>query len=215
MSMQTRERLINNKEDLKRFLEIERIRYGRKNTGIPLLAIRENQILWKHTVLLRKSEYHTNTGHRLLSLFYRFRLRRLQTKYCLNVPINVFDAGLKIMHLTPVLVNSDARVGKNCTLHMNAGIVAGGTNDCVPRLGDDIVLGIGAVVLGDVALANGIVVGANSVVTKSFSEENITIAGMPAKKVSDRGSDSWSKESREIENSEIEGGKNAEYVQAP
>ena len=199
----TKERFINNKEDLNRFLEIERVRYGVKNTKIPLLAIKENQILWKHIALLRKTEYHSNTGNRMLFLFYRFRLRTLQRKFCLRIPINVFDCGLKIMHPAPVSVSLKSTVGKNCTLHMNTGIVAGGTNDCVPRLGDDIVLGIGSVVLGDVTLANGIAVGANAVVTKSFSEENITIAGVPAKKISDRGRRSWSKESREIENNEI------------
>ena len=206
--LHTKENFINNKEDLNRFLEIERVRYGRKNVRIPLFAIGENQILWKHIALLRKTEYHNNAGNRMLFLFYRLRLRRLQIKYCLSIPRNVFDAGLKIMHLSPVLVNSDARVGKNCTLHMNTGIVAGGTNDCVPRLGDNIVLSMGSVVLGNVTLANGIVAGANAVVTKSFSEEDITIAGIPAKKVSDRGVSSWSKESREIENNEIKNRKN-------
>lgn len=36
--------------------------------------------------------------------------------------------------------------------------------------------------LGDVRLADNIAVGANAVVNKSFDEENIAIAGVPAKK---------------------------------
>jgi len=36
-------------------------------------------------------------------------------------------------------------------------------------------------------IADGIVIGANSVVNKSFTEENITIAGVPAKKINNKG----------------------------
>jgi serine O-acetyltransferase len=44
-------------------------------------------------------------------------------------------------------------------------------------------LGIGAKVIGGVTLADNIRVGANAVVTKSFLEPGITIAGVPAVKV--------------------------------
>ena len=43
-----------------------------------------------------------------------------------------------------------------------------------------------------ITIADGIAIGANSYVDKSFSEPNITIAGCPAKKVSDKSSeDLW------------------------
>lgn len=50
------------------------------------------------------------------------------------------------------------------------------------------VFGPGAKLFGDIKIANGIAIGANSIVNKSFSEENITIAGIPAKKINNRGS---------------------------
>ena len=40
---------------------------------------------------------------------------------------------------------------------------------------------------GKIEVASGIIIGANSVVTKSFLDENICIAGIPAKKISDSG----------------------------
>jgi serine O-acetyltransferase len=42
---------------------------------------------------------------------------------------------------------------------------------------------------GPIRIADGIAIGANSVVNRSFEEPGITIAGAPARKVSDRGSD--------------------------
>ena len=44
-------------------------------------------------------------------------------------------------------------------------------------------MGFGAVIIGKIKIADGIKIGANSVVTKSFLEPNITIAGVPAKKI--------------------------------
>lgn len=202
--MSSTERFINNKNDLRTFLEAESKRYGIKNIKIPIFAISENQVLWKHIALLRKTEYYVNTGSRIVSLLYRYRLRNIQRKYCLRIPLNVFDCGLKIMHLGPVSASADARVGKHCTLHMYSALVAGGTNDYAPTLGDGIIVSIGAIILGNVILADNTVIGANALVNKSFTESDITIAGVPAKKISNSGSTTWRKDSRDKKNNEFE-----------
>ena len=43
-------------------------------------------------------------------------------------------------------------------------------------------------IIGKVTIASDIAIGANSVVTKSFEEGGITIAGVPAEKISDNNS---------------------------
>ena len=50
-------------------------------------------------------------------------------------------------------------------------------------------IGVGVVIIGDVEIADNIVIGANAVVNKSFSEPGITIAGVPARKISDKSSE--------------------------
>jgi serine O-acetyltransferase len=184
---------IASKSDLREFLEAERVKYGRRNSRMPLFCIGERSYIWKHNVLLRRTEYYVNTGNRLMSLYYKVRLHRYQNKHQLHIPINTFDRGLHIMHLGPILVNSKVRGGKNITLHMNTSLVAGGTNDGTPQLGDGVVVGVGAVLLGDIKLANNIAVGANAVVNKSFEEENISIAGVPARKIGENGRLSWNR----------------------
>ena len=77
------------------------------------------------------------------------------------------------------------------SLHVNTAIVAGGTNHEAPVLGRNVVVGIGAVVLGGVKVADYTAIGANAVVNKDVLEENTCIAGVPAKKISDNGSKSW------------------------
>ena len=44
---------------------------------------------------------------------------------------------------------------------------------------------IGEGVLGDIYIADHIIIGANAVVTRSFYEPGITVAGIPARKVKD------------------------------
>lgn len=55
--------------------------------------------------------------------------------------------------------------------------------DDAPTIGNNVEIGFGAVIIGKIKIADGIKIGANSVVTKSFLEPNITIAGVPAKKI--------------------------------
>lgn len=157
------------------------------------LCVGEAGILRRHTILLRKTEYHLNSGHKLAALWYKLRLRRLQTRYCLHIPLNTCARGLRIMHLGPILINSKATVGEDCTLHINTSIVAGGTNDDVPTLGKGVIVGVGAVILGGVQVADYTAIGANAVVNRDATEANTAVAGVPARKISNNGSREWNK----------------------
>jgi serine O-acetyltransferase len=95
------------------------------------------------------------------------------------------------MHLGSILTNSNSRVGQNCAIHINTSLVANGVSNGTPQLGDDIVIGVGTNIVGNIKIANGIAIGANSLVNKSFDENDICIAGVPAKKISNNGRKNW------------------------
>lgn len=183
------DRRINNKEDLKDWLRYELKKYKGSRFG------GEGAILRKHQILLRKTEYYKNTNKKLMYIIYKFRLNRIQNRYALHIPINCCGKGLKIMHIGPVLMNDKVTVGENCSFHINTSVVAGGRDNGVPTLGNRIVVGVGAVILGSIVLADNIAIGANAVVNKSFTEEDIAIAGVPAKKISNNGHSTWNKKS--------------------
>ena len=153
----------------------------------------ESDVLWKHQRLLRKTEWYVNSGKKLRGLLSKIRLKRFQNKYGMHIPLNCCKAGLKIMHVGPILINANATVGKNCSIHINTGLVAGGTTDDAPILEDGVVVGIGAVILGGVHIAKNVAIGANAVVNKSIDEEDIAVAGVPAKKISNNGRSQWNK----------------------
>lgn len=157
-------------------------------------SIYEADVLRRHVILLRKAEYHLNAGHRLAAVWYKLRLNRLQTRHSLHIPLNVCGKGFRLMHLGPVLINGKAALGPNCTLHINTSIVAGGTDDGVPTLGSGVVVGVGAVILGGVHIADNVAIGANAVVNRDVTEDNVTVAGVPARKISDHGRLDWNRQ---------------------
>ena len=153
--------------------------------------VRESSILKTHQFLLRKTEYHLNTGHKLAYLFYKARLSLLQNRYGLHIPANCCGRGLRIMHLGPILINRNAVIGENCVFHINTAVVAGGTNDDVPVLEKGVIMGIGSVALGKIHIAENVAVGANAVVNKSVEEKDIAVGGVPARKISNNGRTHW------------------------
>ena len=190
------EKRITSKKELREWLQYEKRLYP-CNALSYLLGIGESAILRKHQILLRKAEFHKNCKHRVRYAWNLIQLRSIQSKYALHVPLNCCEKGLRIMHLGPVLINGRATVGRDCRIHMNAALVAGGTNDDVPTLGDSVVVGYGAVVLGGARIANYVAIGANAVVNKDCLEENVAIAGVPAKIISRNGSKEWNKKAKQ------------------
>ncbi|MFT8318827.1 MAG: serine acetyltransferase [Sporolactobacillus sp.] len=139
---------------------------------------------WKFQKQLRRLEYWTNCKHSFLEKSFIWILRKRYQKMCvqlgLTIPINVFDEGLCIMHFGSIVVSRHAKIGKYCTI--NSGVNIGGTSDGkAPAIGNHCFIGPGAKLFNNICIGDHVKIGANSVVNKSFDENNITIAGAPAK----------------------------------
>ena len=107
-----------------------------------------------------------------------------------SIPTNVVDKGLCLVHIGPVLISKHAKIGQNCRIHVCVNIGADARiSDAAPTIGNCVYIAPGAKLFGGITLADKIAVGENAVVNKSFYEENISIGGVPAKKISDVGSE--------------------------
>lgn len=67
--------------------------------------------------------------------------------------------------------------------HGNNCVGNNGFDDSSPIIGNNVDIGVGSVLIGNIEIADGIIIGANSIVNKTFKEKNIVIAGNPAKKI--------------------------------
>lgn len=183
--------IIKTRAELKDWIAYEKKRANARDGLYYLLQVRENEILYRHVRLLRYTEFHKNSGHKIRFMISFFRLLRIQNRYSIHVPLNACGRGFKIMHLGPVLINGTAQIGEDCTMHVNTGLVAGGVSNDAPVIGNRVVVGIGAIVLGGITVADGVAIGANAVVSRDVIEQDITVAGAPAKKISDHGTALW------------------------
>lgn len=187
--MSTEYKRIQTKAELREWLALETARYPNRGKYriMNLLMLGENAVLRKHQILLRKTEYYINSGRRVLSKLYKLRLLQFQIKYGMHIPPNTFGKGLHVMHVGEMHINTKARAGEDCAIHVHTSLAAGGFNDSAPKLGNGVLLFMGAIVCGDSYIADHVVIGANSVVSKSVYEENVTVAGNPAQIISRRG----------------------------
>lgn len=167
--------MINNKSDYKFYLDAD------------LASLNVGRLSWHYKIsnpiinfqrTLRKIEYYQNCRKDILGKIYlriiKLRFVKLSTHLGFTIDPNVFDAGLSIAHYGSIVVNSSARVGKNCRLHSAVNI--GGT----PVIGDNVYIGPGAKIFGDITIGDNVTIGANSVVNKNVPS-NVTVAGVPAK----------------------------------
>ena len=175
--------MIRTKEDLKLYLQKDKEALGIKRK-LPHIIGDE---IWKFQIALRKHEYYKNSGGGILLIIWKFIHHLYGIKLGFEIPINVFDYGLRINHYGYLVVNSSARIGKFCDIHQGVNIGQNIEPGSVPTIGDNVWIGPGAKLFGRITIADRIVIGANAVVNKSFLEENITIAGVPARKVKDSG----------------------------
>jgi serine O-acetyltransferase len=122
----------------------------------------------------------------------RLVLRRLRYRMGINLPYSTpIGPGLLIGHTGGIVVNATTVIGRNCNLSHNVTIGENkGTLAGVPRIGDNVYIGPGAVVIGDISIGNGSAIGANSVVVDNVPS-GVTVAGAPARVVSDSGSAAW------------------------
>ena len=91
--------------------------------------------------------------------------------------------GLVLYHGGPIVIHGKAKIGKNVKFHGDNCVGNNGIDDMCPVIGDDVDVGVGAKIIGGIKIARGIIIGAGAIVVDDFEEENIVIAGVPAKKV--------------------------------
>ena len=96
------------------------------------------------------------------------------------------------MHPVGIVVGGAARVGARVRF-MGSNTVGTARGDGHPTIGDDVVLGCGARVLGPVRVGARAVIGANAVVLSDVPEDAVAV-GVPAR-VSDPSQDAarWSR----------------------
>lgn len=145
--------------------------------------------VWKLTILLRLKEYvHNCHVFFLIRIIVDYLFHNMSVKLLIELPLNTFAPGLSIAHAGNIIVNDNAKIGSNCRIH--EGVTLGATNGSnkAPKIGDNVFLGSGCKIIGDIEVADNVAIGAGAVVVKDILEPGTTWGGVPAKKISNNDS---------------------------
>ena len=86
---------------------------------------------------------------------------------------------MRIHHFGGVIFHSTAELGSNCTIYHEVTIGDTGGSGDAAKIGDNVMIGAGAKIIGEITIGNNCVIGANAVVTKNMPDNTLAI-GNPA-----------------------------------
>lgn len=158
-------------------------------------AVKERDPAAKSTleVMLTYSGLHAVVAYRISHKLYKkklylpARIVSQSARFLTGIEIHpgaTIGKGLFIDHGSGVVIGETAEIGDNCTLYQ--GVTLGGTGKDVgkrhPTLGNNVMVGSGAKILGPFKIGDNSKVAANAVVLKEIPP-NCTAVGIPAKVV--------------------------------
>ena len=77
-----------------------------------------------------------------------------------------------------IVINEKAKIGNDVTIFQNV-TIGGRKESSAPVIGDNVMIGAGAVIIGDVTIGNDAKIGANAVVLQDVPD-HATAVGVPA-----------------------------------
>lgn len=135
-------------------------------------------IFYKAVKINRKYYKAKEKKQKIKMAFYGRLANKYARKYNLEL-YGKYGENLRIWH-SNIVINGKAKLGDNINLHGNNCIGNNGKDEGCPTIGDNVDIGYGTVIIGNIKIADNIKIGANSLVNKSFETGGVTIAGSPA-----------------------------------
>lgn len=108
-----------------------------------------------------------------------FRMNRFAHKHGGYIgPDTIFVSEPNMPHgLHGVFISRYAVIGKNCTIYQN--VTIGEVAEKAPVIGDNCLIGAGAVLLGNIKIGDSVRIGAGAVVNCDIPDNCTAVAGMP------------------------------------
>jgi serine O-acetyltransferase len=150
-------------------------------------------------ILLAYPGFHARQFHRIAHTLFRWHIPFLPryishiSRFLTGIEIHpgaTIGEGFFIDHGMGVVIGETSVIGDNVTIYQ--GVTLGGTSHLRakrhPTLGNNVVVGVGAQLIGDITIGDNTKVGAGSVVVTSVPA-NATVVGVPGRVVAMRNPD--------------------------
>lgn len=166
------------------------------STDLEAILARDPATASKLQAIIFSSGFHAICMHRLCHYLWKknikfiARLLALISRFFTGIEIHPnakIGKAFFIDHGMGVVIGETAEIGNNVTLYHD--VTLGGTtvfdkngkvmNKRHPTIGDNVIIGSGAQVLGPIKIGNNVKIGSNAVVVKDV-DEGLTAVGVPA-----------------------------------
>ena len=130
---------------------------------------------WRYTIrsaMIRKP----------FSLLYKILYKLVQVLTGVELPCEVaVGKNFRIDHFGGIIISGFASFGDNCVIRDGVTVGLRRVDDPVaPKIGNNVDIGTGAKVLGDITVGDNVVIGANAVVLEDVPSNSIAV-GVPAR----------------------------------
>jgi len=156
------------------------------------IAMRDPACRNTASVIFLYSGFHALVYHRVSHFLYKHKLYFLarwnsqHARHRTGIEIHpgaTIGEGLFIDHGMGIVIGETAVIGDNCTIYH--GVTLGGRGRVKgskrhPTIGDNVLIGAGAKILGPVTIGSGSSIGANAVILHDIPA-NSTVVGVPGK----------------------------------
>lgn len=126
--------------------------------------------------------YKIGNGGGILARFFEIISMSI-CSHAISAQISVGNGTIFYHHGVGTVVHQDVIIGENCKIFQNvtigAKISGKSDNNSVPVIGNNVMIGAGAVLLGNIHIGDNSVIGANAVVLNNIESDTIAV-GVPA-----------------------------------
>lgn len=118
---------------------------------------------------------------KLCSFIYKFLYKLVQIITGIELPCEaIVGENFLIDHFGGIVISGYAKFGDNCRIRNGVVVGLKNVNDpCAPQVGNNVDIGTGAKLLGNIKIGNNVSIGANSVVLIDVPDNSIAV-GVPA-----------------------------------
>lgn len=155
---------------------------GEDYNFLKLLKVLGLNLNLRFVFYVRLSQWLRKKGISYISIYLN---HKLISKYGCYIGSNArIGIGVKFPHPNGIVIGESTRIGQNCTIYQQ--VTFGGKNigdaqkNNYPEVGNNVIIYAGAKLIGNIIIGDNVIIGANSVVNKSFPSNSI-IGGVPAK----------------------------------